>query len=136
MELDKILEEQIGEELYQIVLSNPKNPDKLAKVKIRPVMLQERLYYQKTSYIGTKVFHENLEKQQIIKEILLFLQQDFKQMTLESIHTSVTVLVSKKGKMTIKNRTRSPRQSWLANRCFPITGKKAISWKKARRFLF
>lgn len=72
MELDKILEEQIGEELYQIVLSNPKNPDKLAKVKIRPVMLQERLYYQKTSYIGTKVFHENLEKQQIIKEILLF----------------------------------------------------------------
>lgn len=96
MELDKILEEQIGEELYQIVLSNPKNPDKLAKVKIRPVMLQERLYYQKTSYIGTKVFHENLEKQQIIKEILLFLQQNFKQMTLESIHTSVTVLVSKR----------------------------------------
>lgn len=127
MELDKILEEQIGEELYQIVLSNPKNPDKLAKVKIRPVMLQERLYYQKTSYIGTKVFHENLEKQQIIKEILLFLQQNFKQMTLESIHTSVTVLVSKKGKMTIKKSDKKPQTE--------LAGKPVLSHNRKKSYL-
>ena len=127
MELDKILEEQIDEELYQIVLSNPKNPDKLAKVKIRPVMLQERLYYQKTSYIGTKVFHENLEKQQIIKEILLFLQQDFKQMTLESIHTSVTVLVSKKGKMTIKKSDKKPQTE--------LAGKPVLSHNRKKSYL-
>ena len=127
MELDKILEEQIGEELYQIVLSNPKNPDKLAKVKIRPVMLQERLYYQKTSYIGTKVFHENLEKQQIIKEILLFLQQNFKQMTLESIHTSVTALVSNKGKMTIKKSAKQPKTE--------LAGKPVLSHNRKKSYL-
>ena len=97
-ELQLLLEQMLNDRLTQIILSNSTDAKRASKVKIRPVMLQERLYYQKTSYIGTKVFHENLEKQQIIKEILLFLQQNFKQMTLESIHTSVTVLVSKKGK--------------------------------------
>lgn len=104
MELEKLLNELINEKLYQIVLSNPRTSDDVSakKIKIRPVMLKNELEYQKTSYVGTKVLHTNHSKEQVITQVLDLIQNDFKQMLLENVEGTVTVLVSKKGKMTIK----------------------------------
>ena len=104
MELEKLLNELINEKLYQIVLSNPRTSDDVSakKIKIRPVMLKNELEYQKTSYVGTKVLHTNHSKEQVITQVLDSIQNDFKQMLLENVEGTVTVLVSKKGKMTIK----------------------------------
>ena len=104
MELEKLLNELINEKLYQIVLSNPRTSDDVSakKIKIRPVMLKKELEYQKTSYVGTKVLHTNHSKEQVITQVLDSIQNDFKQMLLENVEGTVTVLVSKKGKMTIK----------------------------------
>lgn len=104
MELEKLLNELINEKLYQIVLSNPRTSDDVSakKIKIRPVMLKNELEYQKTSYVGTKVLHTNHSKEQVIIQVLDLIQNDYKQMLLENVEGTVTVLVSKKGKMTIK----------------------------------
>ena len=111
MELEKLLEELLDEKLYQIVLSNAKHPEKVSKVKIRPVMLQNKLYFQRTSYVGTQVFHENLDKQSAINQVIAHLERDFKQMALENMTANVTALVSKKGKMTIKRTDKKLQNS-------------------------
>ena len=111
MELEKLLEELLDEKLYQIVLSNAKHPEKVSKVKIRPVMLQNKLYFQRTSYVGTQVFHENLDKQSAINQVIAHLERDFKQMALENMTANVTTLVSKKGKMTIKRTDKKLQNS-------------------------
>ena len=62
IEVRTLCEEQIGKELYQIIISNPKNTTDISKVKIRPIMLKNSIVFQVTEYKGTQVFHENYEK--------------------------------------------------------------------------
>ena len=104
IELRKLGEECIGKDLYQIIISNPHKSSKISKVKIRPVMLKDTLLFQVTEYKGAQVFHENYEKNQLIERITMYLQDNFKQMELTCTTMQATVLVSKKGKVTIKKK--------------------------------
>ena len=103
-EIRGLCEEYIGKDLYQIIVSNPNKGSEISKVKIRPVMLKETLYFQATEYRGAQVFHENYNKQQLIDKIESYLQNNFKQMELTCTTMQATVLVSKKGKVTIKKK--------------------------------
>ncbi|MBO6015777.1 MAG: SAM-dependent methyltransferase [Lachnospiraceae bacterium] len=99
-----LLEEQLTEELGQIVLSDQRVKSDKFKVKVRPVVIGEELRFQFTSYIGTKVMHENLAKQEAVSKITALLENEFKQMQLASTSVDASVLVSKKGKVTCKVR--------------------------------
>lgn len=79
-----------------------------SKVKIRPVLLSGSLMFQASSFVGTQVFHENHTKQEMICEILSLMEHDFKQLALTSETVSATVLVSKKGTVTVKQRREKP----------------------------
>lgn len=136
MELEKLLEELLDEKLYQIVLSNAKHPEKVSKVKIRPVMLQNKLYFQRTSYVGTQVFHENLDKQSAINQVIAHLERDFKQMALENMTANVTALVSKKGKMTIKRTDKKLQNSAVDKPVLTHNRKRVIFWKREYRYRF
>lgn len=103
-EIRELCEEYIGKNLYQIIISNPKNCSDISKVKIRPIMLKEKLVFQVTEYRGAQVFHENYDKEQLICKIEDYLQDSFKQMELTATSMQATVLVSKKGKVTIKKK--------------------------------
>lgn len=103
-EIRGLCEEYIGKDLYQIIISNPNKGSEISKVKIRPVMLKETLYFQATEYRGAQVFHENYNKQQLADKIESYLQDNFKQMELTCTTMQATVLVSKKGKVTIKKK--------------------------------
>ena len=103
-EIRELCEEYIGKDLYQIIISNPKNCSDISKVKIRPIMLKEKLVFQVTEYKGAQVFHENYDKKQLICKIEDYLQDSFKQMELTATSMQATVLVSKKGKVTIKKK--------------------------------
>ena len=103
-EIRELCEEYIGKDLYQIIISNSHKGSDISKVKIRPVMLKDTLVFQVTEYKGAQVFHENYDKTQLIDKIENYLQNDFKQMELICITMQATVLVSKKGKVTIKKK--------------------------------
>lgn len=64
--LKNLLYDGINENLYQIILSNPQNRERAEKIKIRPVMVKDKLLFQETIYAGTKVFHENFSKEDLI----------------------------------------------------------------------
>lgn len=100
--LTALLRETVDGALYQIILSNPRQKDRAFKVKIRPVMIKGNILFQETVYEGTKVFHDNLERDDTIGRIEELIARDFRQCEIEhQLHRAV-ILVSKKGKLTIK----------------------------------
>ena len=103
-QLKKVLNDGINENLYQIILSNPRKAGNVEKIKVRPVLVKGKVEFQETSYIGTKVFHENFSKENLIERILTALSENFKQGELENKEFRATVLVSKKGKITVKTK--------------------------------
>ena len=104
MEIKVLCEEYIGKELYQIIISNPQKLSDISKVKIRPIMLKNTIVFQVTEYKGAQVFHENYEKEALIEKIEKYLKENFKQMELTTTTVQATVLISKKGKVTIKKK--------------------------------
>ncbi len=103
-ELKILLWNTINDGLKQVILSNSQDKEYASKVKIRPVMIKDTLYFQETIYRGTQVFHENFGKEEIIERIVSLVQNKMKQCEIWGDSTSATILVSKRGKMTIKNR--------------------------------
>lgn len=104
--LRELLQDTVNDGLYRITISNPRRNDKAFKINIRPVMVKGTVLFQETLYEGTKVFHENRGKQDMIAQIEERLARDFKQCEIEHKDCKATVLVSKKGKITV-NRKRT-----------------------------
>ena len=92
----------LSDRLCQITVSGPREKDGIFKIKIRPLLLKGELVFQKTAYKGTQVFHENLSGEELLEELLHEMQGKFRQLAAESLDGSLTVLVSKKGKVTAK----------------------------------
>lgn len=105
-ELKRLLSRMLNEELTQIVLSNTRNAERASKVKIRPVLIKGQLLFQETLYMGTQVFHENFTAQEAQERIENYLRELFKQGEFKALSEEATVLVSKKGKITVKSRVR------------------------------
>lgn len=104
--LKELLGETVDNGLYQIVLSNPREKDKVFKIKIRPVMIQGVVLFQETVYEGTKVFHSNWDSGAMIRRLEEAIIHDFKQCEVEHKKFKAIILVSRKGKITI-NRKRT-----------------------------
>lgn len=103
-ELKILLKDMLNEELGQIILSNSTDKETATKIKIRPVLLQGTLYFQETLYRGAQVFHSNHSKEEIESKITENMMSLFKQAEFKSTKQNATVLVSKKGKVTVKTR--------------------------------
>ena len=99
--------ELVNETLIQAILSNAKNPDKASKVKLRPVILKDELYIQETVYVGTKVLHHNLSVTEAVEHICTYMEQDFKQALIQTECAECTILISKKGKATVKVKQKA-----------------------------
>ncbi len=106
-ELKKMLQQMLNRELVQAVLSNTRNAEQGSKVKIRPVLIKGELYFQETLYRGTQVFHENFKEQEMAGRIEGYLAELFKQGEFKAHTKDALVLVSKKGKITVKYKQKS-----------------------------
>lgn len=102
--LRKLLESYLNEHLIRMVLSGSKGTTDIAKISIRPVLLKERLLFQAELFRGTKVFHENLDREEAVCHILEWMEGSFRQLQLTGRFGTASVLVSKKGKVTIKEK--------------------------------
>jgi SAM-dependent methyltransferase len=104
-ELKKLLETILNEELLHIVLSGQKTKENIQKIRIRPIKSRNALNFQAALWDGKKEFHRNYSAQELVPMLLVWMERDFRQMQIEMTGRSVTVLVSKKGKVTIKSKT-------------------------------
>ncbi len=109
--LRQLLDEALDENLKQLIISNPRKKDSsdggclsASKIKVRPVLMSGALKFQESRFIGAQVFHANYDKPKLIDIITEEMQGSFGQLELETSCFRATVLVSKKGTLTIKKK--------------------------------
>lgn len=118
-ELRELLEELIGETLLSMVFSGVKHPVAAQKIRVRPVRIKGQVLYQAAAWDGKKEKHRNLTASELKEEALSWMKQDYKQLQADTTGVSASVLVSKKGKVTVKKRVlavQRPAQELSHNR--------------------
>ncbi len=105
-ELKQLLVECLNIDFLSATISNPKAKGGVTKVKVRPILKQGVLLFQCEAHQNNQVFHENYEAEKAC-EMLVAYMEDFKQMQLETKKIRATVLVSKKGKVTIQKKKQN-----------------------------
>lgn len=109
-EIEKLLKETLNEQFLQAVISNPRIKEGILKIKVRPVEIKGLRMIQCESYTKTQVFHENLTLMEAVQRIN-HAMGEFRQMQLSSGENDYTILISKKGKVTIQKRKVAGRKA-------------------------
>lgn len=131
-QLKALLQDTVDGGLYQMILSNPRNRGEefAFKVKIRPVMIKDKLLFQETVYQGTKVYHENYDAGTLMSRVEKWLMHDFRQCELEHRTCRAVVLVSKKGRMTVNRKQTVQSKTQLEE-----AGKIQMSHNRVKRYI-
>ena len=105
-EVKMLLEQNLNIDFLGATLSNPKDKTGITKVKVRPILKQGELCFQCEAHKNNQVFHENHEATEMVTVLAEYMCQ-FKQMQMETKKFRYTVLVSKKGKVTIQKKKQA-----------------------------
>lgn len=92
--------------IIQITLSNTRDAEKASKVKLRPVLIRGRMCFQETLYRGAQVFHRNLEREELEERLTGYMEGLFRQAQISCVCLEASVLVSRKGAVSIKAKKR------------------------------
>ena len=95
----------LNREFIRAVFSNPRVKDNVVKAKLRPMEQKGELLFQLESFTKTQAFHKNLTVEEM-KDELMKLLEEFRQVQVETVSEDITVLISKKGKATIKRKRK------------------------------
>lgn len=105
-ELTQLFTETLDENLVEMIVSNPRrSEEEIKKIKVRPLFIREALLFQVESFRGNQVFHENLERSEAITNLTLK-SEVFRQVQITTTTAFISVLISKKGKVTIKRKAQ------------------------------
>lgn len=103
-ELKALLDELVNENLIRLILSNPIDRGKGSKVTARPLLLKGELCFQEALYQENKVFHYNGAAEEIVERLFNYLKDNFRQAEIASGEYQAVVLISKKGRITVKKK--------------------------------
>lgn len=92
----------LNERLKQITVSGSLEKSDFLKVRLRPVDVGGTVKFQAEEFRGKQAFHRNLDREEAADYLTGLLGTSFKQAQLEASDRTASVLVSKKGKATIK----------------------------------
>lgn len=94
----------------RMVLSGRTEKDDFLKVRLHPVLFGDSFRFQAEEFRGKQVFHRNLERGEAVDYLLGMLGSTFRQLQAEQADRIVSVLVSKKGKITVKVKQKPGTQ--------------------------
>ena len=102
-ELQELLYKYLNQSLVQMIISNPRNRENAGKIHLRPVLVKDELVFQASEYKEKKVYHKNLTKEEAVEQVLQWMEL-YRQLEVTAQCGQATVLISKKGKVTIKEK--------------------------------
>ena len=105
-ELKSLFQESLTIDFISGIFSNPRVKDDIKKVKVRPLEKGGQLYFQFEQYTQTQVFHENCLPAEAVEKCAA-LMDNFRQLQMETKSMQHSVLVSKKGKATVKSKKQT-----------------------------
>lgn len=103
-QIEELLKRVLTSLLVDMVISGARGGGDFIKIKVRPVMIRDSLYFQVSRYTDKQVFHENMTAENALETLSGWILHDFRQAQIRMQDEMVTVLVSKKGKATIKSK--------------------------------
>ena len=98
----KVISENLNIDFIDMVISNPPKNSDIIKVKVRPVLLKGNLLFQASEYCGKQIFHTNYTKEEFLKKLPDWLENNMKQLVMTCKSKQINILISKKGNATIK----------------------------------
>lgn len=104
--IKELLQQSLNIDFIAATLSNPREKDGLKKVKVRPILKKGVLLFQCEEHQNNQVFHENCDADRAVSVLCGYMEK-FRQMQLETKTVKYTVLVSKKGKVTIQKKQQT-----------------------------
>lgn len=102
--IKQLLMDHLNEDTLRAVVSNGRKKQLPRKILFRPFLERDHLMFQREEYRGQQVFHKNMDKEAAVEQIYTLLKEDYKQLDLQYQDRSFSVLVSKKGKSSIKEQ--------------------------------
>lgn len=105
--LREVLMAGLDQQLLHMVISNRRKADVGRKVVVRPYEDRGKVRFQFAEYRNNQVFHRNMERNEALEHIIELLRLEYKQMEFATSERQYHVLVSKKGKATIKSRPQN-----------------------------
>ncbi len=106
-EVRKLFETFLTENPVLAVLSGQLEKTELLKMRLHPVLLGETMMFQAEEFRGKQAFHKNMDRDHAASYLTGLMGTTFKQAQLETANWTASVLVSKKGKTTIKVKKRT-----------------------------
>lgn len=100
--IEKVISDNLNIDFIDMILSNPPKESEITKIKVRPITLRGNLVYQAEEYCGKQIFHFNCSKEELLRKLPEWLDNVMKQIQIRTQQKMITVLISKKGKSTIK----------------------------------
>ena len=112
------IEKYLDEKLVRIIISKSRIKGEKRKIQIRPILLKGALVFQAEDYKQKQVFHQNLSGKEALEKIGEWMQE-MQQLELMHQDGRVNMLISKKGKITLKqseNGCQVPQADLTHNR--------------------
>lgn len=102
-EIRAVLEQCFALDFISGTISNPREKGGVTKVKIRPMLVKEKLVFQFEAFENNQAFHENVSAEEAVIKVQKYMEL-FKQLQMMTKTVNYTILVSKKGKVTVQKK--------------------------------
>lgn len=134
VKLEELFADFLHSGLERISFGNPVDREYLQKVKCRPVFLRGKLSFQIEELRGNQAFHKNLDAEEAGAYLTGLCGKSFRQCELWAEGQWAQVLVSKKGKVTIKQKKTGMARTQMPKIRFGTEGQEmdAEGLKEAR----
>ena len=99
-QLREAINEMVNNKLLKLVISNKINKEiKYNKINVTLKEKKGEEYYQIEKFTDKQVFHENISKEHIEKKLIMYIENNYKQVNAWSENVTYDLKISKKGKV-------------------------------------
>ena len=133
--IHSLLEEFIGPGFLQAVASSPVSSDGAKKLKLKPVSAGRQVRYQAEEFVGTQVFHKNMEQEETVSYLQERMGTHFRQLQLEAVGKSGSLLVSKKGKATIHVKRKEGKDASPMSKELQSAWERGLSHNRKKNYI-
>ena len=134
-EVREVLHKFLKEQPISAVFSGQVEKNDFLKVKVRPVLSGDRIRIQAEEFRGKQAFHKNLGAEEATCYMEELLDGVFKQAQLETQNWSGQILVSKKGKASVKVKRKITASDGKVANALEAAWKQGLTHNRKKKYI-
>ena len=136
-EIRNLFERFVKEQPVSAVLSGQQEKNDFMKVKVRPILSGGKILIQAEEFRGKQAFHKNMGLDEAASYLTDLMECSFKQAQVETEGWNGQILISKKGKpsVKIKKKAGSEKMGAVQSGELEAAWKKGISHNRKKRYI-